>query len=103
MTNEKKAAQMTARNEAICTYYKEGRKLKECASKFRLGRQQVMNILKQAGVWQPYVKGARTQFLGVSVSEQTKEALRKKADEEGKSVSRLASDVLDEVVAEGTK
>lgn len=91
------------RNAAICAYYEQGHKLSKCASKFEISRQQVMNILKQAGVWRPYVKGGRTKFLGVSVSEETKDALRKRAEEEGKSVSRLASDALDAVVAEETK
>ena len=103
MTSEGKAAKREARNGAICAYYKEGRKLSECASRFRLGRQQIMNILKKAGIWQPYVKGERTKFLGVSVSEGTKDALRKKAGEKGKSVSRLASDVLDAAIAEEAK
>lgn len=103
MTSEEKGVRMMARNEAICAYYGEGHKLRECASRFRLGRQQVMNILKKAGVWRPYVKGERTKFLGVSVSEQTKDALRAKAKVEGKSVSLLVSAALDAAIAEGTK
>ncbi len=89
---------MTERNQQICAHYVAGHKLKECASAFKLGRQRVLQILQAGGVWQPYVKGERTKFLGVNVSEETKEGLKAKADAEGKSVSRFASDVLDEAV-----
>ena len=98
MTDDEKKAQMTARNAAIVASYQAGRKVREVASEFKLGRQRIMQILKAGGVWQPYEKGSRTKFLGVNISEETKDALRVKADAEGKSVSRFASDVLDEVV-----
>lgn len=86
------------RDEAICAYYVKGRKLAECASHFRLGRQRVLQILKAAGVWKPYEKMKRTKFLGVSVSYETKAALKVKAEEAGLSVSRFASDALDAAV-----
>ena len=98
MTDDEKRAQMTQRNAAICAYYGAGHKLKDVASHFRLGRQRILQILLAAGVWQPYVKGSRTRFLGVTVSEDTKDALTRKANAEGKSVSKMVSDVLDEVV-----
>lgn len=98
MTPEERAMQMKERNAAICAYYSEGHKLKECARKFQLGRQRILQVLQVAGAWKPYVKGERTKFLGVNVSEGTKDALKVKADAEGKSVSRFASDVLDEAV-----
>jgi hypothetical protein len=100
MTSEEKVTQMTERNKAICAWYLDGHKLKDVASRFGLGRQQTMNILVKAGVWKPYEKGSRTKFLGVNVSEGTKDALSVKAAAEGKSVSRFASDALDEAVAE---
>ena len=100
MTPEEKATQMTARNAAICAHYTSGHTVRECASHFILGRQRIMQILQEAGVWKPYVKGERTKFLGVNVSEETKDGLKAKADAEGKSVSRFASDVLDAAVAE---
>lgn len=90
---------MTERNASICRYYQDGHSLKECASHFTLGRQRIKLILQAGNVWRPYVKGERTQFLGVNVSEETKGALKEKADAAGKSVSRFASDALDEVVA----
>ncbi len=98
MTNEEKATQMTTRNAAICAHYTSGHTVRECASHFTLGRQRIMQILMAAGVWKPYEKGDRTKFLGVNVSAETKDGLKTKADEAGKSVSRFASDVLDEAV-----
>lgn len=98
MNAEEKSTQKTQRNADLCAYYNEGHNARQCASKFRIARQRVIQILQEAHVWKPYVKNNRTQFLGVSVSEETKDALRVKADAEGKSVSRFASDVLDEVV-----
>ena len=99
MTTEERATQMTERNKAICARYLDGHKLKDVASRFGLGRQQTMNILVKAGVWKPYEKGSRTKFLGVNVSEGTKEGLIKKAEDEGVSVSKFVSDRLDAAVA----
>ena len=100
MTDDERKVKMIERNAAICAYYSAGNSLKATATKFTLGRQRVMQVLVAGGVWKPYVKGSRTKFLGVNVSEETKDALRRKADAEGVSVSRLASDALDAVVAE---
>ncbi len=88
---------MTARNAAICAYYKAGHKPKDCAKQFGLGRQRVYQILCAAGVMQPY-RSTRTKFLGVNVSEGTKDSLKRKAEEAGVSVSQFASDVLDREV-----
>lgn len=101
MTSDEKATQMAERNAAICAYYLQGRKLSECASHFKLGRQRIQQVLQQAGVWKPYVKSDRTKFIGVTVSEPTKEALQTRAEAEGVSVSRLVSDKLDAMVGEG--
>jgi hypothetical protein len=98
MTTEERAAQMAERNTAICSYYQQGHTLRDCASHFKLGRMRVLQIVQAAGIWRPYERGRRTKFLGVNVTEETKDALRRKADERGVSVSRFASDTLDEVV-----
>jgi hypothetical protein len=89
---------MTTRNAEICAYYNEGHKLAECASRFKLGRQRILQILQASGAWRPYVKTDRVKFLGVTVSDETKAALKDLADEKGVSVSRLTSDILDEAV-----
>lgn len=99
LTAEEKQAKMDERNVAICLYYKEGHKLSETASHFKLGRQRVLQILQRGGVWMPYEKSKRDKFLGVQVSEETKAALQKQAESEGTSVSRFVSDKLDEIVA----
>lgn len=100
MTNEERQQQMEARNAAIAACYGEGKTLKQCASQFRLGRMRVLQILKAAGVWTPRVKSKRTEFLGINVSEETKQTLKAKADQEGVSVSEFAAEKLDEAVAE---
>lgn len=91
---------MKARNDAICAYYQAGNRLANTASKFKLGRQRILQILQHRGVWKPYerTKGNRTEFLGVTVTPETKDGLTKLADEKGISVSKLTSDVLDETV-----
>lgn len=98
MTPEEKRDQMIARNKAICDYYKEGHKLREVASKFRLGRMRVLQILQAAGVWKPVVNQGRDQHLGVTVTKETKEALAKAAEENGESISKLSSDILEKAV-----
>lgn len=98
MTPEDKKVQMDRRNTDICAYYEKRHTLAECASFAKLGRQRVAQILQAGGVWRPYVKTDRTKFLGVTVSEQTKDALTRKADKQGVSTSRLTSDILDEAV-----
>lgn len=98
MTPEEKHEQMQQRNADICAYYEGGHKLIECASKFRLSRQRVIRILQTAGVWRPYVKSGRTQFLGVSIKKETKDALTSEAERQGVSVSKLTSDALDKMV-----
>lgn len=97
MTNEQRV-QMLRRNAEICTHHQAGHTLEECAKRFDLSRARVQQILKKAGIWRPRVKGPRTKFLGVTVNERTKEALRARAEREGKSVSQLASDALDKLV-----
>lgn len=98
MTEDEKRELKLERNRMICAYYAQGHKLRQCATHFRLGRQRILQILQQEGAWVPYVKMGRNKFLGVNVTERTKRKLKEKADEQGISVSRLASDTLDEMV-----
>lgn len=100
MTDDEKRQQMTQRNADICAYYKAGHKLSECASRFGLGRQRVQQILLAAGIWKPYVKGDRTEFLGVSVSAADKAALTEEAARRGLSMSALTSDLIKDMLAE---
>lgn len=100
MTPEEKQAQKMERDAKIIEYYQAGHKLSQCASHFQLGRQRVQKILKKAGVWTPYVKTSRTQFLGITVTEPTKQALKDAAKEQGVSMSQFASDVLEAAINE---
>ena len=95
MTEEQKRTKMSERNDAICAHYLQGHKLSECASKFRLGRQRILQVLQKAGVWKPYVKNARTQWLGVTVTEEAKVALQREATRRGTSMSALTSDLIE--------
>lgn len=98
MTEQEKQAQREARNAAICKYYLDGHKLSETSRHFKLGKQLVLRILKQAGAWRPYVKSNRTRHVGIVASEETKNALHRLAEERGTSVSALGSEILDDYV-----
>lgn len=99
MTPEERKAQMQQRDADIAAYYQAGHSIVECGRRYGLKRQRVLQILKAAEVWKPYVKGDRTQFLGVSVSEPAKAALKQKAEEQGISVSQLTANTIDEMLA----
>ena len=99
MTDDEKQAQRVQRDAAIKAYYLEGHTVRECASHFQLNRSRIYQFLCKEGVTRPPQKGRRNKFLGVNVSEETKDALKAKADEQGTSVSRFASDALDAAVA----
>lgn len=97
MTAETKKA-MKERNERICAFYAEGHSQAECMREFSLKRQRVQQILKRGGAWKRHEPSNRTKFLGVSVSDATKSRLEEKAEDAGVSVSKLASDALDQLV-----
>lgn len=95
----KKNTTMEERNEQIRAYYNDGeRSLAEVGRKFGLKRQRVQQILKKLGAWKPHKPSGRTEHLGVTVKPETKHALEELAGDA--SVSRLASDVLDDYVEE---
>jgi hypothetical protein len=91
--------QMEERNKAICEYHSAGHTLAECGLKFGLGKQRILQILQRSGTWTPRARGKRTKHLGVTVTEETKDAIERAAYEHGKSVSRFASEVLEAAVA----
>ena len=89
------------RDEEICRLYTQGQTVRLLATKYQLGRERVRQILRAAGVSRPpRFTSSRDQFLGVNVSAETKTALKQLADERGVSMSKLASDTIDEIVAE---
>jgi transposase-like protein len=83
------------RNKAICAYYQEGHKLAETAERFSLGTMRTKQILEKGGVWRPPIKGVRTNFLGVNVKPETKQALKERASKAGKSVSEYVAETLE--------
>lgn len=107
VTPDEKKAQRDARNAAICTHYKsiagDPRRLRKTASRFQLGRQTVLNVLKDAGVFEPYVRPKRTLFLGVSVQPETKLAVQAEADRRGTSASEVADEAIRRGLEEAAK
>jgi len=101
------------RDEKICQMYINGTSVRECSEKFLISLERVRQILRKADVFPVDQKteiglieglifvedSSRNEFLGVNISMSTKNALKKKADRCGVSMSRLASDTLDEMLA----
>lgn len=98
MTDEEKRARRAERDAAICAHYAAGNKAAQCASKFRISRQRVLQILRDGNVWKPYEKGDRTEFLGVSLSADDKLALSEEASRRGISMSSLTSDLIKDML-----
>jgi len=101
MTPEEKQAQADDRDSQIEAFYMSGNNLAKCASRFRLSRQRVLQILKARNVWKPYtrVKSDRVNFLGVNISDADKEALREEADRRGISMSALSAETIKEMLS----
>ena len=101
------------RDERICQLYVNGTSVRECSEQFEISLERVRQILRKADVFltdQPTEIGLkdgricientnRNEFLGVNISTTTKNALKEKADRCGVSMSRLASDTLDDMLA----
>jgi len=94
MTPEEKLKQMNERNAAICAFYQKGNSVAKTASVFMLSRDRTYQILHEANILRARVKSTRTLHLGVTVTKETKQALKEKAKQEGKSVSELTAQVL---------
>ena len=90
-------SRMAERNKAICDYYLDAHTITECGRKFGLRRQRVQQILKSGGVWKPHEKSDRSEFVGINVSAEVKDALKQKAKKRGVSLSRLAHQELAKV------
>ncbi len=91
----------TERNAEICQMYVAGSTLQICADKYAISRERVRQILRKAGVFKrdrAVEKSDRGEFIGINVTESTKTAVKALADERGVSVSRMTSDMLDEMV-----
>ena len=89
---------MSPRDDLLCKFYESGESIDDCAKKFGISHQRVRQILRKAGVW--HRKEARPAFLGVDVTEEAKTKLRAEADKRGVSMSRLASEAIDDLLGE---
>lgn len=82
------------RDARICLRYQEGTSLEGLSKWYGVSAQRIWQILSRAGVFVARRDGARTDrtaFLGVTISRDTKDALKREADEKGISVSALVS------------
>ena len=77
-----------------------GRPSRSAANDFGLKRQRIKQIVVTAGIWRERLPPDRDEFLGVNLSEDDKEALRREAARRGVSMSALTSDLIKEMLAE---
>lgn len=82
----------TERNIEICKIYQEGATISALASSFSISRQRVRQIIRAAGVWKR--AALRPIFLGIDVTQETKDKLKAAADSKQTSMSKLASDII---------
>lgn len=94
------------RNEKIRQGYLDGRTIYDLKKEFGISHERIRQILRKAGV-QAVDRGVeaepeqvRDEFLGVNVSDDTKQALRDLAARRGISMSRLTSDAIEKMLAE---
>jgi len=84
------------RDAEICRLYTEGETLQWCADQFKISRERIRQILIAAKVYRPTRDvGDRQAYLGVELRASVKEALQKKAKEDGVSMSRFVSDLVE--------
>lgn len=89
------------RNADVARAYVDGLTVLELSERFHLTTERVRQILRKSAVYQGYRdkhREKRPAFLGVNLTEETKDALQVKADEQGTSMSRLVSDTIEEMV-----
>jgi len=88
------------RDAEICRLYvTEEKTLRAIGKQFKLTRERVRQILKQAGI----DKNSRSltmreEFLGVNLTEDVKEALRTEAERRKVSMSSLTSEMLSDML-----
>jgi hypothetical protein len=90
------------RDLEICRFYLAGRTLEEIGQHFGVKRQRIKQIVKRAGIWRPQAQpeSVRDHFVGVTLSESDKTALRAEAERRGISMSTLTAELIKEMLAE---
>jgi hypothetical protein len=82
----------TERNIELCQLYADGWTLGALATRYVLSRQRTRQIIRAAGIWKR--PAVRPIFLGVDVTQETKNKLKAEAERQQTSMSRLASDAI---------
>jgi hypothetical protein len=91
----------TERNTEICNRYNQGETLAALATRFSISRQRIRQIVRAAGIWKR--AELRQVFLGVDVTQETKDKLADAADRKQTSMSKLASDAIEMMLGEGER
>ena len=80
------------RNAEICKLYTEGTTIRALAAQFDISRQRIRQVIRAGGVWQR--SKTRPIFVGIDVTQETKDKLKDLADSRQTSMSKLASDAI---------
>lgn len=99
-----------ARNDAMCRQYLAARAKGEgsgdivwaLATQYHVTPAWVYDILRRGGISTERVFNAsdRDVFLGINISDDVKDALKRKAEHDGFSVSRLSHEMLSQMLRE---
>lgn len=81
------------RNTELCKLYIEGQTIAALSERYKLSGQRVRQIVVAAGIWKP--QEIRPAYVGVDLRQETKDCLKKVADKQKTSLSKLISDQLD--------
>lgn len=84
------------RNAEICKLYQDGATIPALATQFGISRQRIRQIVRAGGVWQRAT--TRPVFLGVDVTQETRDKLKEIADQKQTSMSKLASDAITNMI-----
>lgn len=86
----------TERNVLICQQYNAGETLGAIARVHGISKQRVRQIVIAGGYWRRAIP--RDAFLGVDVTPETKAKLQEVADQKQTSMSKLASDAIEDML-----
>lgn len=85
----------------VCELYKNGGSIQRIADKLNISRQRVQQILRYHKIEKRNRDGInRDEFLGVTLNESDKTALRTEAKRRGISMSTLTANLIKEMLEE---